>query len=91
MTTEAPPHKLDCSIFKSRRKPDMYLYLTGRDDLSPVPEGLLKLLGALEHVMDLELTPDRRLAKEDPAQVMANLREHGYHIQFPDPAATAWD
>ena len=33
--------------------------------------------------MDLELTPEFKLANEDVNQVMENLAEKGYHLQLP--------
>ena len=81
---------MQCAIYKSRKKQDTYLYLAARDDFSRVPEALLKMLGEPVHVMDLDLSPERRLAQEDVADVLRNLREHGWHLQMPrqdDPLA----
>ena len=47
-------------------------------------------LGALTFVLDVALTADRKLAREDAAVVRTNLAAQGFHIQFPpqpDPAA----
>lgn len=70
-------------VYKSLRKADTYLYLRARDQFDLVPAPLREQLGALEHVLDVELTPGRRLAKEDPATVRANLVERGFHLQLP--------
>ena len=48
-----------------------------------IPEALLKLVGELEHVMDLDLRPERKLALEDTAEVLRNLEERGWHLQMP--------
>lgn len=74
---------MQCAIYKSRRKQDTYLYLATKDDFSNIPDALLKLLGEPVHVMDLELRPDRKLAREDTAEVLRNLRERGWHLQIP--------
>ncbi|KAB2933697.1 MAG: YcgL domain-containing protein [Candidatus Contendobacter sp.] len=74
---------MQCAIYKSRKKQDTYLYLAARGDFSRVPEVLLKLLGELIHVMDLDLFPERKLAQEDVADVLRNLRERGWHLQTP--------
>jgi uncharacterized protein YcgL (UPF0745 family) len=74
---------MQCTIYKSRRKQDTYLYLATRDDFSHVPEALLKLLGEPVHVMDLDLSPERKLAQEDTAEVLRNLQERGWHLQMP--------
>ena len=81
---------MQCAIYKSRRKLDTYLYLAARDDFSRVPESLLKLLGEPVHVMDLDLSAERKLAQEDVAEVLYNLQERGWHLQMPrqdDPLA----
>ena len=72
-----------CAIYKSLRKQDTYLYVAGKDDFSQVPDMLLKLLGKLIYVMDLELSSGRKLAQEDVLQVMRNLQEQGWHLQMP--------
>ena len=61
----------------------MYLYL--RADLKPedLPEGLNKLTGKLVHVMDLPLTPERKLSRVDVTQVMERLAQNGYYLQMP--------
>ena len=74
---------MQCAIYKSRKKQDTYLYLAAKDDFSHVPEPLLKLIGEPVHVMDLELSPERKLALEDTAEVLHNLRERGWHLQMP--------
>ncbi|MFO1421808.1 MAG: YcgL domain-containing protein [Candidatus Competibacteraceae bacterium] len=75
---------MQCAIYKSRRKQDTYLYLATKDDFSNIPDALLKLLGEPVHIMDLELRPDRKLAREDTAEVLRNLRERGWHLQMPE-------
>jgi uncharacterized protein YcgL (UPF0745 family) len=49
-----------------------------------VPEALLSYFGTPEHVLDLDLTADRKLAREDPVEVLQNLREKGFHLQMPE-------
>jgi uncharacterized protein YcgL (UPF0745 family) len=48
-----------------------------------VPEELLKRFGAPAQIMALELTPERKLAREDVQKVKANLADKGYHLQMP--------
>ena len=77
-------------IYKSLRKGDTFVYLAARDDFARLPEPLRSQLGELSFVLDVALTPERRLAREDVQVVRANLAERGFHIQFPpqpDPAA----
>jgi uncharacterized protein YcgL (UPF0745 family) len=76
-----------CIVYRSRKKSDAYLYVPrgadGDGDLSRVPSALRTLLGALEHALVLELTPERRLANADVTQVMRALDENGYYLQLP--------
>lgn len=70
-------------VYKSRRKADTYVYLRERDAFGLIPEPLGAQLGALDFVLEVELTRERRLAREDAAVVRANLAERGFHLQFP--------
>ncbi|SDK75718.1 YcgL domain-containing protein [Pseudomonas indica] len=72
-----------CSIYKSPRKNEMYLYVDKREALSRVPEGLLAAFGPPQHAFDLLLTPERTLAREDIDKVLANIENQGYHLQMP--------
>lgn len=71
-------------VYKSRRKPDTYLYLRERDAFGLVPEALRAPLGPLEFVLAVELVDGRKLARADAAVVRANLARLGYYLQSPD-------
>lgn len=74
-------------VYKSRRKQDTYLYLARRDDFAAVPEPLRVPLGVplgvLAFVLELELTPERRLARVDAGAVREALRTQGFYVQLP--------
>ncbi|NZA28680.1 YcgL domain-containing protein [Luteimonas sp. SJ-92] len=74
-------------VYKSQRKADTYVYLATRDDFAPLPEALRAQLGALSFVLDVALTPGRRLAREDAETVRGNLSARGFHLQLPPSAA----
>ncbi|MDZ7754335.1 MAG: YcgL domain-containing protein [Gammaproteobacteria bacterium] len=74
---------LHCWIYKGHRHDGAYLYLGRESDFAAVPEALLHTLGTLRLVMELELSAERRLAREDVGLVMHNLRAQGYHLQLP--------
>lgn len=74
-----------CSIYKSPRKDEMYLYVDKREALTRVPEALLEMFGAPLHVMDMPLTAKRTLARVDIDKVLADLTEKGYFLQMPPP------
>ncbi|GAB2488747.1 YcgL domain-containing protein [Arenimonas alkanexedens] len=70
-------------VYKSLRKPDTYVYLRKRDDFLVVPDAVRLPLGELAFVLEVALTPERRLAQVDAAVVRTNLAAHGFHLQFP--------
>ncbi len=61
----------------------MYLYVERSEALTRVPGALLAAFGPPQHAFDLVLTPERKLAREDIATVLANLEKQGYHLQMP--------
>ena len=74
-----------CSIYKSRRKEETYLYVTLQDDLSRVPEALLETFGRPELVTKLIITEDRPLARADAKKVLSSIRSNGFYLQLPPP------
>jgi uncharacterized protein YcgL (UPF0745 family) len=74
---------MECYVYRSSRRPETYVYLPRRDDFAALPDGLLRALGRLEFALEFVLTPQRQLARVDPATVLANLEAQGFHIQLP--------
>jgi uncharacterized protein YcgL (UPF0745 family) len=70
-------------VYKSQRKQDTYVYLAKRDDFDVIPATLGATLAPYTFVMEVALTPERRLAQADAALVRANLVERGFHLQLP--------
>lgn len=66
----------------------MYLYIHEDKTSDDLPEELIKMVKELTHTIDLELTPERKLAREDVKVVMKNLEEKGYHLQMPPKPIT---
>ena len=75
--------KVLCDIYRSPKKPELYLYVPKLKGLDDVPEQLLTMFGKPELAFSLLLTPERKLAKEDTAKVMESLQENGYFLQLP--------
>ncbi|MEJ2143424.1 MAG: YcgL domain-containing protein [Gammaproteobacteria bacterium] len=75
-----------CAIYKGHKKDDHYLFIEKQDDFSRVPEALLKMMGNMELIMTLELSPERKLAQADINQVINSLRDQGYYFQMPPQA-----
>lgn len=82
-------------VYKSLKKADTYVFLAARDDFGRLPEPLRTQLGPMQFVLEVELTPERKLAREDPVVVRENLALRGFHLQFPpasdvDPMTEDW-
>ncbi len=90
MTAEKPdplapaPH---CVVYRSSKKDEAYLYLPLEGVFDKVPKALLDQLGELTLVMQLNLGPERKLARANPAAVRTALRDQGYYLQ-PPPSRT---
>ena len=79
-------------VYKSLRKADTYVYLAERDVFDAVPPAVRETLGGLEFVLEVELTPERRLARADALQVRDALVSRGFFLQVPPPPdAAAYD
>lgn len=61
----------------------MYIYLVEEDNFKNVPKEIYNTLGIIEFSMELDITPQTKLAKEDVKTVLNNLKEHSFHIQLP--------
>lgn len=70
-------------IYRCNLKPDMYIYLAEEDVFDNVPKEIFNSLGIVEFCMELEITADKKLAREDTATVLNNLKQHGFHLQLP--------
>ena len=78
--------QINCKIYRCSKQDGMYLYIHEDKTSDDLPEELIKMAKELTHTLDLELTPERKLAREDINVVMKNLEEKGYHLQMPpDP------
>ena len=74
---------MKCTVYRSSLKDFTYIYLSEKNEFDDLPISLRKVFGEPGFVMDLELTPDRKLANENVEQVMQNLADKGYHLQMP--------
>lgn len=74
---------MKCSVLRSSKKDYTYVYLLEGHDFDDLPIALRNVFGEPEFVMDLELSPARKLAYEDVSEVMQNLDKQGYHLQMP--------
>ncbi|MEE9357371.1 YcgL domain-containing protein [Candidatus Vondammii sp. HM_W22] len=81
--TQLAAKSVNCWIYRSSKKREMYLYLADEDAFDQLPAELMKRFGKPSLVMELMLHPGRPLAREDVARVMDSLEREGYHLQLP--------
>jgi len=75
--------RIICSIYRSKKKDEMYLYVNKTKALSMVPEALLKMFGKPEHRMDMLLTADKKLARAESESILSAIKDQGYYLQMP--------
>ncbi|MGQ0501599.1 MAG: YcgL domain-containing protein [Panacagrimonas sp.] len=78
-----PEHPVQCRIFRGTRQAELYLYLRSDVELATLPQALLHRLGSLTPVMQLALTPLRKLARVDVDEVIRQLQSKGWFLQLP--------
>ncbi|NOQ65001.1 MAG: hypothetical protein GQ582_10875 [Methyloprofundus sp.] len=78
-----------CFIYKSNKKSELYLYIDKQDDFSSVPEAILKSIGEPEFVMQLDITAERKLAREKASNILKGIEENGFYLQMPPVFHTA--
>ncbi len=74
---------ITCYIYRSSAKADLYVYLLEKDSFDCLPAELRAGFARLDFAMELELNAQRKLAKENTAEVIKNLQSQGFHIQMP--------
>jgi uncharacterized protein YcgL (UPF0745 family) len=72
-----------CTVFRSNREKEMYLFVNRAEGLARVPQGLLDKLGTTSEVMTIRLGPERKLARAKAPEVLAAISEKGYYLQLP--------
>ena len=74
---------MNCYIYRSLKKKGLYVYLPEKDKFSVIPENIQKSIGDLEFSFELELHRDRKMARENPVDVINNIKNNGFHLQMP--------
>lgn len=74
-----------CSVYKSPKKPETYLYIEKSGDFSRVPAELMKTFGKPELVLTFKLSAGRKLAGADTDKVLSELMKNGFYLQLPKP------
>lgn len=71
------------SVYRSKMKDQMYLYIAKKDDFSSVPEDLMKIFGLPEFSLQLNLNKREKLARVELSEVKTALKEKGFFLQLP--------
>lgn len=74
-----------CSIYKSPRRDEMYLYIEKLKGLKELPEALLEVFGKPIHVMDMLVKPDSKLSRVEAEKVLEEIASKGFFLQMPPP------
>ena len=76
-------------VYRSSVKPDMYIFVAAGEELSRVPEELMKRFGRPIEAMSIELDADVVLARADAVTVLEQIQQEGFYLQMP-PATADW-
>ena len=76
--------EIECAVYKSQKKDETYIFIPTTTALSDLPKDLLKVLGQTEMIMNLKLTPEKKMARGTAAAVMKIIEEQGFHLQMPE-------
>jgi len=80
-----------CTIYRSAKKAQTYLFINKRDDFSDVPEALMTIFGTPTLVTIVNLATKSKLAMADIDTVKEQLNEQGYYLQLPPPQENLLD
>ena len=80
-----------CTVYRSLKKADTYLFVEKNGDFDKVPEQLKTLLGKLTLVMTLDLDKRATLGQADLSKVKEELLDKGFYLQLPPPTENLLD
>jgi len=70
-------------ILKSLKKSDSYLFVDQNKNFSELPAELQKAFGSYDLVMEMELSPSKKLARAEAREVLAAIESVGFYLQLP--------
>ncbi|MDX1796898.1 MAG: YcgL domain-containing protein [Hydrogenovibrio sp.] len=74
---------LTVSAYKSPKKDELYLYVKQEIGLDELPDEFFVMFGEPAHVLDFELTPDRKMPRADAVEILESIESKGYYMQMP--------
>ena len=77
------PLSMPCFVYRSKKNPEMYLYLPEKEQFDRVPDSLIKLVGEVKFSFEFQLNTERKLLRYEASEVMRNLLDNGFFLQMP--------
>lgn len=74
--------EIKCSIYKSQKKDETYVFIPTKKSLSDLPDKLLKILGQADKIMTLTLTAEKKMARGNVKEIMKSIDEQGFYLQM---------
>ena len=71
------------SSYKSPKKDQLFLFVPQSDGLTKLPKELLVMFGEPKHVIDFDLSLERKMPRGDADTILAALHSKGYFMQMP--------
>ena len=78
-----PIKNQEIKVFKSLKKLDTYLYVDKSQNFEELPSALRDSFGQYELILEMELSPERKLARADTNQVLSDIALKGFYLQLP--------
>jgi uncharacterized protein YcgL (UPF0745 family) len=78
-----------CTVIKSHKKADTYLYVPKDTPFEELPDTLQQLFTPHTEITVLNITPQRKLARFSGEELLAHLSNDGYYLQMPQ-SPTNW-
>lgn len=80
-----------CTIYKSSKKADTYLYIEKNGEFDKVPDALRSMFGTPVLVMTIDLDKRTQLGQAELDKVKSELNEQGFYLQLPPPTVNMLD
>jgi len=74
---------IQVSAYKTQKTEELFLFVPTEKGLESLSDELLVMFGDPIHVIDFELTPNRKMGREDAAKVYESIQSKGYFMQMP--------
>ena len=74
---------IQVSVYKSPKKAELYLYVLQKEQLENLPDELKVMFGKPEHVIDFEISENKKMPRVNPLEAIKSIQKKGYFIQMP--------